>query len=153
MDNIVTEKVCTKCKDTKPVGSFGNHNRTKDGLRKWCRSCEYESSKSRISGYSVEKRKAYKRAYYLKHPETWQRLRLIRYGITIEEYTEMKSAQKNRCAICGKESDKVLVVDHAHNNGKVRGLLCHKCNKGLGFLDDSEEVLESAITYLRIHNE
>lgn len=69
-----------------------------------------------------------------------------RYGITPEQYDAMHAGQNGRCAICEIEAD--LQVDHSHETGKVRGLLCHKCNKALGLMDDSVGRLESAFTYL-----
>jgi len=69
------------------------------------------------------------------------------YGITIEDYDEMVEAQEGRCLICIEPTDK-LVVDHDHETGKVRGLLCSACNTGIGHLKDSTERLFSAIDYL-----
>lgn len=76
-----------------------------------------------------------------------------RVSIPREQYVELLEAQNNKCAICRCDSgsnnrgDK-LAVDHCHSSGKIRGLLCHKCNTALGLLNDSQEVLQSAITYL-----
>jgi hypothetical protein len=83
-----------------------------------------------------------------------QRLRRV-YGITVEDYDAMLSAQNFSCFIC-KTTDpgavgnrdsgrKVFAVDHCHESGKIRGLLCHRCNKGLGhFLDDRENLMRAA---------
>lgn len=57
-----------------------------------------------------------------------------KYGLTIEEVEKMKLSQNNCCAICNKEEIK-LVVDHNHESGKVRGMLCHHCNISLGFYE------------------
>ena len=64
-------------------------------------------------------------------------------------------AQNERCAICGTEvfgtrNGRVTYphVDHDHDTGKVRGLLCHKCNSGLGFFDDCPEIMLEAVAYL-----
>jgi len=77
------------------------------------------------------------------------------YGITIEQYDEMFKIQGGVCKICKKEGEVItpkhkmtLVVDHCHEKGHVRGLLCHKCNKGLGLFHDSIEDLKRAIKYL-----
>lgn len=79
-----------------------------------------------------------------------------RYGITLVEVKEMLLAQGSKCAICKKEiridgakgRDKA-VVDHCHNSSKVRGLLCTPCNLMIGYSYDNEEILQSAIDYLK----
>jgi hypothetical protein len=72
------------------------------------------------------------------------------YGITIAQFTDMLERQQNKCAI-GEESltKNTAHVDHCHKTGKVRGLLCKKCNLGLGNFNDSMLKLNKAITYLR----
>lgn len=80
------------------------------------------------------------------HPEKYAALQLSRYGITPAEKATMVKAQGNRCACCSWE--KALVVDHDHVTGKVRGLLCHRCNVGLGLLGDSVEGIAQALRYL-----
>jgi hypothetical protein len=69
------------------------------------------------------------------------------YGISSEEYGEMRDAQNGRCAICGTAGD--LCVDHCHNTGVVRGLLCSSCNSGIGLLGDSADTLQHALDYLQ----
>lgn len=68
------------------------------------------------------------------------------YGLSVEEYNEMKENQNHRCAICQKKTD--LCVDHCHNKGHVRALLCRKCNTGLGCFDDDQMLLDAAADYL-----
>lgn len=70
-----------------------------------------------------------------------------RYGITLVDYNEMLLQQNCRCKICEMESSG-LVVDHCHDSGDVRGLLCSSCNQGLGFFKDSPERIERAAQYL-----
>ena len=78
----------------------------------------------------------------------WMRL----YGITRDDYDRMLSAQEGRCAIC--YTDKVgrghthFHVDHNHATGKVRGLLCDKCNRGLGYFNDNASLLDVASKYI-----
>lgn len=77
------------------------------------------------------------------------------YGITLEWYREQLSKQNNVCAIC-KQPEKAVIrgkvismpVDHCHKTGKPRGLLCTKCNRGLGLFSDNVDVLKAAISYL-----
>jgi hypothetical protein len=77
------------------------------------------------------------------------------YGMTIDEYESLHDQQNGKCAICGEyETMQIrgitmsLAVDHCHNTGKVRGLLCHHCNKGIGSLNDSVALLRKAADYL-----
>lgn len=73
----------------------------------------------------------------------------FRYGITIEEYDALYAKQKGRCGIC-KSKKRELVIDHCHKSGKVRGLLCRKCNLALGHFDDSLKKLAQAVAYLAV---
>jgi hypothetical protein len=76
--------------------------------------------------------------------------KLKKYGLTEEEYTVLLISQNNLCAICckDKESKRDWHVDHCHTTGKVRGILCHHCNLGLGNFKDNKGYLENAIAYL-----
>lgn len=86
----------------------------------------------------------------------WKR-RLSKYGISEEEYYDLLEIQGGGCAICGSTDSRViegrakdaLSVDHCHTSGKVRGILCNKCNLGIGLLGDDLESLEKAYTYLK----
>ena len=70
------------------------------------------------------------------------------YGITEEQYNNMILYQNNTCAICKKPSHKTLHIDHDHQTGNVRGLLCSQCNTGIGFFKEDINALASAIEYL-----
>jgi hypothetical protein len=77
------------------------------------------------------------------------------YGITSKDYYKMHSDQSGLCKLCNKEGFTMaehhklkLVVDHDHNTGKVRGLLCHNCNRALGLFKESIDSLNNAIRYL-----
>jgi len=69
------------------------------------------------------------------------------YGITVDQFDELKRKQNNQCLICGQS--KKLVVDHCHSNGHVRGLLCSNCNSGIGLLGEDVSNLKNAIKYLK----
>jgi hypothetical protein len=78
------------------------------------------------------------------------------YKISYKDYEEMLDKQDHKCKICKKDGFLMkschkmrLVVDHCHKSGNVRGLLCHNCNRALGLLEDSEEVLLRAVEYLK----
>lgn len=73
------------------------------------------------------------------------------YGITLAEYNAMLEKQDYKCAICGNEDEvegRRLAIDHCHTKGNVRGLLCGKCNRGLGLFYDNLDLLEKAKDYL-----
>lgn len=79
------------------------------------------------------------------------------YGISREEYDRMMTEQDGRCAICGLDEPNShgrtgtkfrLSVDHCHDTGRVRGLLCQKCNRAVGLLGDDIDLLKKAIDYL-----
>lgn len=79
------------------------------------------------------------------------------YGITTEQYSELLESQGGGCAICDappptETRKKFLVVDHDHETGKVRGLLCDTCNRGLGLLGDNIVYLCAAVDYLNKHD-
>lgn len=77
---------------------------------------------------------------------------LRRYKITFEQYVEMRSRQNNTCAICnGPGGKNGLGIDHCHASGVVRGLLCSKCNAGIGMLGEDLERMSAAIEYVARH--
>lgn len=103
-----------------------------------------ESERSRLHNYWVDNKehvRSIKRAYL--------------YGISKEEYEELKTSQHESCKICNthfSDTPRGLLVDHDHITGKVRGLLCHNCNTALGLFKDSINSLEGAINYLKEYN-
>jgi len=70
-----------------------------------------------------------------------------RYNLRKEHYNELIKIQGGRCAICNKETN--LNVDHCHSTGKIRELLCHSCNAGLGLFEDNKEILLAAAKYIQ----
>lgn len=82
-----------------------------------------------------------------------ERLWKLRYGISRVEFDQMRAEQNNTCIICLREFANTPCVDHSHLTGKNRGLLCKTCNRALGMLGDSSEVLNRAAEYLRKHEE
>jgi Recombination endonuclease VII len=71
-----------------------------------------------------------------------------RYGISREEYAALLARQGGVCAICGKPAEKTLCVDHCHSTGKIRGLLCRKCNFGLGCYAEDQAAMIATLAYL-----
>ena len=84
-------------------------------------------------------------------PERRRNWNLSKYGINQQDYLKMLELQNKVCAICGKIPQKVLFVDHDHNDGRIRKLLCHHCNLLIGHLEYSGlAILRNALEYLSI---
>lgn len=139
-------KVCPGCNETKELTEFWKRSSRKHGYVSRCKSCgnKAQSSLQKTEGVRLYNRK----------DKLWRA-----FGLTIEAYEKLLEKQKGVCSIC-KEPEKALssngflkhlAVDHCHTTGKVRGLLCHHCNVGIGSLKDSIELLKEAITYLSRH--
>lgn len=146
---------CTKCKEFKCVSEFYKEPRTKIGLQSRCKICQQTA----YNDYRKKNPDVYRKAS-LKH---WHNLSdkkkhskwIQRYGITADQYTNMFEFQNGKCKICNQEcsTGRVLAVDHCHKTGKVRGLLCTKCNTALGMLNDNIKYFETAIEYLKSYEE
>jgi len=101
---------------------------------------------------------AYMRDYRKKNPDKMKAIDLKkRFGITLEEYNFLLDKQNGVCAICSEpekrrdhrtKKPRALAVDHNHDTGEIRGLLCTDCNTGLGLLQDDPELLKLALSYL-----
>lgn len=105
----MSNKKCSKCQETKPVTDFFVNNSRRDGRQAICKACNYP-----IIRESFMKRK---------------------YGIGLEEYNLLLESQDGKCAICRVEPKKLsLSVDHDHDTGEVRGLLCPRCNRAVEWL-------------------
>lgn len=76
--------------------------------------------------------------------------RIRKHGVHAKEYQTMLESQNYVCAICKTRPEDILSVDHDHDTGNIRGLLCQKCNKGLGLFQDSLSNLRNAISYLEM---
>ena len=136
-------KECKECGVEKSLEEFNKKKTSKDGKNYICKICEAIKSKE-----------------YRDNPDNrlTERDRDLKkkYGITLYTYTTMLESQGGVCDICGKsviENGKALAVDHNHNTGAVRGLLCNTCNSGIGLLQDNTEILQLAINYLNKHKE
>ena len=131
-------KKCSCCGDRKDLFEFNRDPRSPDGLNYSCKSCKKKNNE----------------ANRRKNPEIFressERCRLKRiYGITPEERAEMVERQGGKCAICGVGD--TSHIDHDHNTGKLRELLCCCCNTGLGKFDDSPVTVRKALLYLLKH--
>lgn len=138
-------KVCTKCRENKPIKDFSERKDRKSGYRSECKNCQNITSErwrknNRSKFLNSVKEASLKRAF----------------NISLNEYKKLFKDQKGLCAICNKKEQRKignkicdLSVDHDHKTGKVRGLLCNQCNNGIGRFKDNITYLEKAIDYLK----
>lgn len=128
---------CPQCGLEKPYKDFcarvPKTSEQKIWLHSWCRKCENKTSLER---------------YYSERGLN-QNLKYL-YGITLEEYNRLSIRQNGVCAVCGTfqptKAHSRLCVDHDHDTGKVRGLLCSKCNIGLGIYEHRKVMYEKYLT-------
>ena len=104
-----------------------------------------------------EKRKLIAKRYQEKNKEALNLKRISKlYKITEEELNSLRLKQNNRCAICNSEDSntkkQALDIDHCHETGRVRGLLCNTCNRAIGLLQDNSELVQKAADYLKNNN-
>lgn len=137
----VKQKLCKGCGNMKKASSFYRQAASRDGLQYWCKKCQ-----------DTRKRKRQTSAFYRKHDLK------KKFGMTQEDYKKMLDRQNGLCAICENQETTVnhrtkkiqnLAIDHCHTTGAIRGLLCSRCNNGLGRFKDNVEYLKRAITYLQ----
>jgi hypothetical protein len=144
-------KKCTKCLATKSRDAFNKAKKNKDGLNTWCRACTNEYSREWARKNKKRHQENYNRwrKNNLEHANDLDRLRS--YGLPRGRYKQILEIQKGCCAICKTNSPapkKTFCVDHCHKTGKVRGLLCHKCNTMIGHAKDNIQTLKNAIDFL-----
>lgn len=151
-------KFCPKCKHSKNLEFFSRDLSTSDGKRSHCKECCSSSYKNyRIN--NKEKRAIEGKEWRKNNPDAVInhnfKNNLKKFGLTVEIYNNMLKAQNHVCAICEKpemtkrnNKIKQLSVDHCHATGKVRGLLCTKCNTGIGLLREDPIIIQKAKDYL-----
>lgn len=141
----VEYKQCKDCKQTKPTVDFYVSKRSKDGFVTTCKPC-----------YSVRHpvNQDARREYFNANKDKFNNARIWRiYGITLKDYNNMLISQNHCCAICSisvENLNRMLDIDHCHKTGKVRGLLCNRCNKFLNMIDVNDDILEKIRNYVGI---
>ncbi len=142
---------CRRCETTKPLTEFSLARAATETqntvYRSECKACNATLARQWFHA-NKERNKENRHRWNLANT----------YGLTPQDYLDMLAAQGDRCAICGLEEPSAhgrtgtkfrLSVDHCHTTGRVRGLLCQKCNRAIGLLGDSVELLHKAIDYLQ----
>lgn len=164
------EIMCKKCNRSLPfIGEFFPKDKSrKYGLRRICREC---IGRNKTKNYqkttilcldgdpeAIEKIKTSnkrKREWAHKNPDKERNARLKSvFGITLDDYNSILKEQNYVCAICNNKcsTGKNLSVDHDHITNKIRGLLCDRCNFGIGCFNDNVELLLKATEYLKRTN-
>ena len=161
-------KACRKCGITKPLTEFHRARDMRDGHRNECRDCWSELCKARY----YENRDEYilrAQRWRERNPEKYEewkrrnreenRDRIAasnrrghlrrKYGLTIDEFEFLRVVQGDRCAICNELDPAGLHIDHDHETGSIRGLLCGKCNKAIGLLREEPALFDAASRYLQ----
>jgi RNA polymerase-binding transcription factor DksA len=160
-------KTCNNCGIVKPLDDYYRNPRGRGGLRPECKDCTKERRREwyiRNSAREVER----VRQWALANPEkVAERIAAAKgseqkkladrkshlkrkYGMTIADYERMFDAQGGVCAICGepRPEERTLHVDHDHETGVIRGLLCFRCNNALGDFREEYELFQRAADYL-----
>ena len=136
--NTITHKRCPICGKLKERSEYWKWKSRKDGLAAYCIPCFAERN-AKWNKDNPEKSLNVRRAVKRK----------IDFGMSKDQYGQMLIDQDNLCAICKKESGWEAAVDHCHNTGEIRGLLCRNCNLGLGGFKDNIETIRKAIKYVK----
>lgn len=151
-------KLCAAEK-AKTYRQINPHN-NKTACRKWWdKNKDERNSRQSASRDAIRpKLREYAKRKYYENQEaskargraSYKNNRPLKYGISIEQYDAMFKQQGGVCALCGKQNSagRSLAIDHCHKTGVVRGLLCGKCNVGLGVLGDCSDRLMDAVRYL-----
>lgn len=161
-------KICSKCKLEKPLNRFSKRDKSIDGYRHWCKDCaclnSLQQRRANPEKYkevdkltnskpeNMKRREITAKKWRTSNPEKIKNKILKRlYSIDLSTYNKLFSNQNGKCAICKTHQTELkssLCVDHCHETGKIRGLLCRQCNTALGFLKDSLDLCKAAVKYL-----
>lgn len=150
-----TTKYCSGCKALLPLGDFSPDIRRRRGLDHYCRRC----LRHRKTPASREKARIKQQQYLAARKDHYNDKNLyLAHGITREQYNVLYESQRGLCAICSRPEttrhqngrQRNLAVDHDHQTGTIRGLLCGRCNPGIGFFQHNPDYLDRAAMYLRV---
>lgn len=159
-------KVCGRCKEEKSFDQFGKKG---NGYQSYCIPCRRIKQKEWVAADPSRTEKARQRAkeWSRNNPEkkrqhslNWKKRNIDSvkekgfayhinktYGLTVEQYDQIFQNQSGCCAICNK--NKKLWIDHDHNTGNVRGLLCPSCNTLVGYIETHIDLIEKTVEYIK----
>ena len=149
-------KRCNDCGESKPLDEFHRNVRKKDGHNLICKACANARTRGWRKAHPerAEKNRADTRRWNEENPDYRRRQMLqSKYGIAPEQYDALLSVQDGRCACCGTNEAGgqwgTFHVDHCHDTGRIRGLLCNRCNTAIGLFGDTVEGVDMAAAYMR----
>lgn len=154
-------KYCSGCDSDLDLLRFGKDKYRKDGLTSRCKECRNKVNRKYMENnpemrLKHNKNNKQKRKDFYSSPKgilSSRNSHLKKYGMSHNDYILLLEKQGNVCAICNRyriASNKgYMTVDHCHVSGKVRGILCTWCNRGLGLFEDNIKFFEFAINYLK----
>lgn len=149
-------KCCSMCLIKKIKIDFWKNKVQPDGLDNLCKQCRKDSInkyRKKISSSRPIKSEPTIEEIAIKLEKNKQRKKFnqikLNYGLTQSDYEQLEKSQNYCCKICNQLTK--LCVDHCHLTGKVRGLLCTNCNRGIGYLKESIYNLENAIQYIKLN--
>ena len=143
----ILSKSCTICEQTKTLSQYYVNKQTKDGRNYRCKECE---NKVRMERYNNNPDR-----------DRWRQLKR-RFNLESHEYNELLIKQEGKCAICKQPESSIdtrnnicrkLAVDHCHKTGKIRGLLCMRCNLSISMFDKNPELIATTYNYLTLYKE
>lgn len=138
MEDFMETAVCSRCDEEKSVLDFPRRSNRPRGIAYHCKACDIKKVRN----------------WAKNNPDKiYERFIKKLYKLTLNEYNNMLEIQSHKCVICAKKHNPTknhgrLFVDHNHETGEIRGLLCGNCNSILGHAHDNIDVLYAAINYL-----
>lgn len=146
------KKPCAGCKKLLPISCFTKHAKMFCGLDTYCKECKKKQREANIENRRASARNSYHK-HKVKYLQGKREYRLaFLYDLSLAEYDQMFKEQDGNCKICGlPEINRRLSVDHCHKTGKIRSLLCGRCNVVLGRVEENTETLWNMIEYIMEH--
>jgi len=150
----IGKKICGKCKQERSLTEFNGDKNSPDKKSWQCKKCraDYRRSERVRARTSVYNKKYAKENLDLIRQKERRNNLKYKFGLTVQQYDKMFQDQGGECKICSiaqSQLKKKLCVDHNHDTGRIRGLLCDSCNRAMGLLKESIPVIEKIIDYLK----
>lgn len=146
------DRICTTCGVSKRLAEFPKNSKCSEGRTRVCKLCTNSKSREWLSEVGKNDPEFLQRRF-----ESQEKEKARKYKITVEDLRNMREQAKGLCSVCNLpptlngKSSMSLHIDHCHETGRVRGLLCARCNLTLGRAEDDPELLRKLASYLERH--